>query len=201
MPLLGSRAVFTPTLLACYAITAAVHVASIVLNTLLPLHVADLGGTKTQVGLLFSVMTLVSMFLRPTVGGWVDRFGARPVIAPGIAALALTALALQLATTPVTIIVLMIGLGVANGLISTPASVLTALSSPAAHRGEALGTYYLASSLGIAIGPPLAFGVRAAGGMRLAFAATTALAVLLAVVVVRLPAGGPRPAPRAPAPR
>src|SRR5205085_2299084 len=92
MSLLGSRAVFTPTLLACYAITAAVHVASIVLNTLLPLHVADLGGTKTQVGLLFSVMTVVSMFLRPTVGGWVDRFGARPVIAPGIAALALTTL-------------------------------------------------------------------------------------------------------------
>ena len=83
MPLLGSRAVFTPTLLACYGITAAVHVASIVLNTLLPFHVVDLGGTKTQVGLLFSVMTIVSMFLRPTVGGWVDRFGARPVIAPG----------------------------------------------------------------------------------------------------------------------
>src|SRR5207237_822864 len=82
--------------------------------------------------LLFSVMTVVSMFLRPTVGGWVDRFGARPVIAPGIAALALTTLALQLAATPVTIIVLMIGLGVANGLISTPASVLTAVTSRAA---------------------------------------------------------------------
>src|SRR5213593_4416093 len=126
MPLLGSRTVFTPTLLACYGITAAVHVASIVLNTLLPFHVVDLGGTKTQVGLLFSVMTIVSMFLRPTVGGWVDRFGARPVIAPGIAALALTSLALQLATTPVAIIVLMVGLGIANGLITTPASVLTA---------------------------------------------------------------------------
>ena len=201
MPLLGSRAVFTPTLLACYAITAAVHIASIVLGTLLPLHVADLGGTKTQVGLLFSVMTIVSMFLRPTVGGWVDRFGARPVIAPGIAALALTALALQLATTPVTIIVLMIGLGVANGLISTPASVLTALSSPAARRGEALGTYYLASSLGIAIGPPLAFGLRAVGGMRLAFAVVTVMALLLAVVVVRLPAGAAGLAASARAPR
>src|SRR5919108_3634011 len=118
MSLLGSRAVFTPTLLACYGITAAVHVASVLLNTLLPFHVVDLGGSKTQVGLLFSVMTVVSMFLRPTVGGWVDRFGARPVIAPGIAALALTALLLQLAMTPLAIIGLMIGLGVANGLIS-----------------------------------------------------------------------------------
>src|SRR5256886_6005364 len=170
MPLLGSRTVFTPTLLACYGITAAVHVASTVLSTLLPFHVAGLGGTNAQVGLLFSVMTVVSMFLRPTVGGWVDRFGARPVIAPGIAALALTSLALQLATTPVAIIVLMVGLGVANGLITTPASVLSALSSPPAHRGEALGTYYLAGSLGIAVGPPLAFGLRALGGMHLAFA-------------------------------
>src|SRR3989442_1610684 len=188
MPLLGSRTVFTPTLLACYGITAAVHVASIVLNTLLPFHVVDLGGTKTQVGLLFSVMTIVSMFLRPTVGSWVDRFGARPVIAPGIAALALTSLALQLATTPVAIIVLMVGLGIANGLITTPASVLTALSSPAAHRGEALGTYYLAGSLGIAVGPPLAFGLRALGGLRLALAVVVAFAVLLAGIVARLPA-------------
>src|SRR5919197_2586883 len=191
--LLGSRAVYTPTLVACYAITATVHVASIVLNTLLPFHVVDLGGTRTQVGLLFSVMTIVSMFLRPTVGGWVDRFGARPVFAPGVAALAATALALQLATTPVTIIVLMVGLGVANGLITTPASVLTALSTPAAHRGEALGTYYLAGSLGIALGPPLAFGLRALGGMRLALAVVTVFAVLLAVIVAPLAAGAPRP--------
>src|SRR3989442_4256489 len=107
MPLLGSRAVYTPTLVACYAITAAVHVASIVLNTLLPLHVVDLGGTRTQVGLLFSVMTIVSMFLRPTVGGWADRFAARPVFPPGIAALASTSVPLQLATTPGTLIVLL----------------------------------------------------------------------------------------------
>lgn len=57
MPLVGSRAVFTPTLLACYAITATLHVASIVLNTLLPFQVVDLGGSRTQVGLMFSVMT------------------------------------------------------------------------------------------------------------------------------------------------
>src|SRR5919201_1416268 len=129
MPLLGSRAVLTPTLLACYAITAAVHVASIVLNTLLPLHVADLGGTKTQVGLLFSVMTVVSMFLRPTVGGWVDRFGAQPVIAPGIAALALTALLLQVAMTPLAIIVLSLPAGAAGLAASARAPRLISRSA------------------------------------------------------------------------
>jgi MFS family permease len=194
MPLLGSRAVFTPTLLACYAITAVGHIGSIVLSTLLPFHVVDLGGTKTQVGLMFSVMTIVSMFLRPTVGGWVDRFGARPVLVPGVVALALTTLALQLAPTPVTVIALMVGLGIAYGLITTSASVLAALSSAAVHRGEAMGTYYLAGSLGIAVGPPLAFALRAVGGMRLAFATVTLVAVLLAVIVARLPSSVAGPA-------
>ena len=194
MSLLGSRDIFAPTLLACYAITAIVHIATVVLSTLLPFHVVDVGGSRTQVGLVFSVMTTVSMFLRPVVGGWVDRFGARPVIAPGIASLALTTLALQLATTPVTIIVLMVGLGIANGLITTPASVLTALTSTPARRGEALGTYYLASSIGIAVGPPLAFGLRALGGTRLAFAVVTLFAVVLAVIVARLPGSAAGPA-------
>src|SRR5205814_2980407 len=121
-------------------------------------------------------------------------FGARPVIAPGIAALALTSLALQLAPTPATIILLMVGLGIANGLITTPASVVTALSTAAAHRGEALGTYYLASSVGIAVGPPLAFGLRALGGMRLAFAMVTVFTALLAVIVARLPGSVAGPA-------
>ncbi len=183
-----SPAVLAPTLLACYATTAVIHVASVVLSTLLPFHVIELGGTRTQVGLLFSVMTVVSMVLRPTVGGWVDRFGVRPVLLPGIAALAATSVALQLADAPIAVIALMTGLGIANGLISTPVSVLTARESPPAKRGEALGTYYLASSLGIAVGPPLAFGLRALGGMRLALAFVTLTAVFLGVIARRFAA-------------
>jgi len=76
--------------------------------------------------------------------------------------------------------------------------VLSALSSPPAHRGEALGTYYLAGSLGIAVGPPLAFGLRALGGMHLAFAVVTAFAVLLAVIVARLPSNVAGPAAAGP---
>ena len=74
--LVPTPAVLARTLLTCYAVTAAWHLAMISLETLLPLHVVALGGTKTQVGLLFSMMTLVSMVVRPTVGGWIDRYGA-----------------------------------------------------------------------------------------------------------------------------
>jgi MFS family permease len=156
--------------------------------------VTDLGGSRTQVGLLFSVMTVVSMFLRPVVGGWVDRFGVRAVMLPGVAALAATSLALQLPAGPAVVIALMAGLGIANGLLSTPASILTARESPPALRGEALGTYYLCSSVGIAIGPPLAFGLRALGGMRLAFVFVTLMAAMLVAVVTRFRARPAAPA-------
>jgi MFS family permease len=186
--LLGSRAAFTPVLLTCYAITLAVHVGSIALSTLLPFRMVEVGGTGTQVGLLFSVMTMVSMVLRPTIGGWVDRLGARRVLVPGVAALALTSLALQLAAAPQTLIALMVGLGLANALISTPVSVTAATSTASTHRGEALGTYYLASSIGIALAPPFAFGLQALGGMPLAFGAVTVVAAVIAWLVTRVPA-------------
>lgn len=146
----SSPAAFTPLLLACYGITALLHLATVSLNTLLPFHVVDLGGTKTQIGLLFSISTIAAMLLRPTVGGWVDRFGARRVVLPGVVALAVTSLALHGAASPGVLILLMIGMGVASGLISTSASVVAATHSDPAHRGEALGTYDLASSIAIA---------------------------------------------------
>jgi MFS family permease len=187
----GSRAAFTPILVLCYAITLALHIGSIALSTLLPFRMAALGGTSVQVGLLFSVTTLVSMVLRPTIGGWVDRVGARRVLMPGVVALAVTSLGLQLAVTPAALIALMIGLGLANGLVSTPASVLTATSTAPEHRGEALSTYYLASSVGIAVAPPIAFGLNAVGGMPLAFAAVTAVALVIAALVARVPGRPP----------
>ena len=198
--LLGSRAAFAPILLTCYAITLALHVGSIALSTLLPFRMVEVGGSSTQVGLMFSVMTMVSMVLRPTVGAWVDRLGARRVLVPGVAALAFTSLALQLSATPPTLIALMVGLGLANALVSTPVSVLAAISTASAHRGEALGTYYLASSIGIALAPPFAVGLQALGGMPLAFGAVTAVAALIAWLVTRLPGSGSQRAGRVTAP-
>src|SRR6266568_5078440 len=112
----------------------------------------------------FSATTVVSMALRPAVGGWIDRFGARWVILPGIAVLAGASLALHVPVTPEAVIAVMVGTGIGNGLVSMTASVLTVRATGVAHRGEALSLYYLASSLAIAVAPPMAFGLRRLGG-------------------------------------
>ena len=155
---------FTRALVTCLAVTSAVHAAIYLVNAVLPLHLVALGGSKTQVGLLFSVATVVSMFLRPLVGGWNDRFGFRAVVLPGTVVLAASVLALLLVEAPAAVVALMLGMGLGNGLISTSAGVLAARATAPEHRGEALSIYYVATASALAIGPPLGFALYGAGG-------------------------------------
>ncbi len=165
----------TPTIAACLAISGGVHVVIYLLNATLPLHVVGLGGSKTQVGLLFATSTSVSMILRPLVGGWVDRFGARRVMLPGVAVLLATLVLLPVAAAPAAYVALMAGLGCGNGVLATAAGVLVAQASPAARRGEALSVYFLATALSFAAGPPLGLALYARAGIQACFAASVGL--------------------------
>jgi predicted MFS family arabinose efflux permease len=175
----AERGVLTPTLLTCVALSVLVHVAIYALNVVLPLHLVALGGSKTQVGVLFSVSGIVSMFLRPVVGGWVDRFGVRPVLVPGVVALALSSAAFHLAGTPAGMIALMVGLGSASALISTAAGVLAAGAAAPAVRGEALSIYYMAAPVAMVVGAPMGLALMQVGGASLSFTVVTGVAILL----------------------
>jgi MFS family permease len=185
--------VFSRTLLVCVGITFLVHVVTYLLNTQLPLHVLGLGGSHAQIGWLFAVSTGVAMVLRPQVGGWVDRHGARTVMLPGAGVLVATMLSLNVATSPLAIIVAMAGLGVGNALLSTAGSVVVAAESPDARRGEALSLYYVAASVGVALGPAGGFALAEIGGVALNFAVVTALSLLVGALILGLraaPASG-----------
>jgi MFS family permease len=192
----GEGRLVTPTLAACLGITAGAHVAVYLLNATLPLHLVALGGSKTQVGLLFSTSGVVSMLLRPLVGGWIDRHGFRPVMLPGAVILVATLLVLPLAATPLAFIVLMGGIGFGNGLISTGAGVLAAQASPPARRGEALGIYYVATSISFSVGPPLGFALYASGGMRRCFLGAAVIGVGIGLLILSLRVAAPAAAPR-----
>lgn len=188
----GGWALYTRALVGSLAITSAIHLAAYMLNAVLPFHATALGATGTQVGLLFSITAAVAMFLRPVVGGWVDRYGARAVLVPGVAVLALTSLGFHAAGTPEALILLMGGIGLANGLISTAAGVLAAQATAATHRGEALGIYYLATSLAVAVAAPAGIALLRWGGIGWNFYLVTALAALILAFTLILTPRGPR---------
>jgi MFS family permease len=178
--------VFTRTLLVCVGITFLVHVVTYLLNTQLPLHVVGLGGSHAQIGWLFAVNTGVAMLLRPQVGGWVDRVGVRAVMLPGAAVMVVTMLGLSVATGPLGIIALMAGLGIGNALMSTTGSIVVAVESPPDRRGEALSLYYVASSVGVALGPAAGFALADLGGIALNFAVVTALSLIVGGLIFTL---------------
>lgn len=172
------------TLLVCVGLTFVLHAGTYLLNTQLPLHLLTLGGSHAHVGWLFGVTTAVGIVLRPQVGGWTDRYGARTVMLPGALALVVTALALSRAASPFAVIALMVGLGIGNALISTTGSIVVANESPAERRGELLSLFYVFSSAGVALGPPIGFALADLGGMRLNFAVVIAFSLMTAALVL-----------------
>ena len=176
------------TLLYCVVITLLLHVVTYLLNTQLPLQILALGGRKAHIGWLFAAITGVAMILRPQVGGWTDRYGGRTVMLPGAVTLLVTMVAFFFATTPVALIGLMIGLGIANALLSTTGSIVVANASAPERRGEALSMYYVASSAGVATGPALGFALSAVGGMKLNLTVVMALSLVAAACVFALQA-------------
>ena len=91
----------------CVGLTFVLHLSTYLLNTQLPIHLLTLGGSHAHIGWLFGVTTAVGLVLRPQVGGWTDRYGARAVMVPGALALVMTMLALTRADTPFSVIALM----------------------------------------------------------------------------------------------
>jgi MFS family permease len=190
----GGRALYTRTLTGALAIAIAIHVAVYMLSAVLPFRATALGATGTQVGLMFSVTAGVAMFFRPVVGGWVDRYGVRVVLIPGVLVLALTSLGLHVAGSPGALILLMAGVGLANGLISTAAGVLAAQATGPSHRGEALGVYYLGTSLAVAVAAPAGITLLRLGGIAWSFYLVTVLAAHILIFTLLLtPAGAGRP--------
>jgi MFS family permease len=127
------------------------------------------------------------MALRPAVGGFIDRVGARPVILPGIAVMGAVSIALQLPRRPEAVIGVMAFGGIATALINTTANVLTARASTPARRGEAMGLYYLASSLAIAVAPPVALALYRRAGMPVGLAIVTGLTLVLFAATLGIP--------------
>jgi MFS family permease len=155
------------------------HLAVYGLTPMLSLHLVALGGTSTEVGLVFSVFSLVAVVLRPAAGAWIDRQGVRRALLPGAALTMLGSLGFQAAAGPRAFIALMAGFGVGYGLTTMAAAVLAA-SAPPERRGRALSAYYLAAPVSMAVAAPLGLWLFREVGAGANFAMVTVLALATA---------------------
>jgi MFS family permease len=143
------------------------------LSPALPLYVTRLGGSPFVVGVVLSCFAATSVFIRPLIGHWADRWNESGVMIAG--------LLFQAVTIFFCLIPLAEAAMLANGLrgigwagLNTGGYALLARTAPETRRGEASGYYSGVQSASNIFFPALALWLIGAswGGFAVVFTAT-----------------------------
>jgi MFS family permease len=144
----------------------------------LPLFIKQLGGSESQVGFIIGVFTISAVIVRPIVGGLMDRYGRRAFIISGLLFFAITMYFYDWITGVIFLVVLRIFHGISWAIATT--SIGTAVTDviPQSRRGEGMGWYGLAMTLGMALGPILGLWVAKSFSFHYLFLLCTGLALI-----------------------
>jgi MFS family permease len=193
----------TPGFVALAAAALAFFVAGGLVLPIAPRFVKfALGADATGVGIAIGSFSVAALLLRPVVGWSSDRFGRRPLLVGG-SLLTVAALALHLVANDLLVFIVARSLfGAGEGFFFVAALAAASDIAPEERRGEAISFLSLSLYLGLAIGPPIAEALFAAGSYTMvwiAAIATALVATALSFVVpesapaVTNPVSGPKP--------
>lgn len=158
----------------------------------MPLYVASLGGTSSQIGLIIGLFAAMAMLMRPPSGWLIDSRGTRPILLIGMAVFFLASLGYIAVHTVEPILALRLFHGIGMGLFPTAATVVIAELAPPTRRGEAMGWFGITNSIGLVVGPVLGPWIAAQFGFPVLFLLAAGVAGLGFACIFLVPAG-PRP--------
>ncbi len=123
---------------------------------LLPLYIADLGGSEARIGWIMGVYSLAAIVCQPLVGRWVERFGIKPFLFLGAVAGFLASVAFSFLTelSPLfSLLRLLQGFGYSAFFIAN-LTLITGIAPPD-HRAEAVGIFGISGLVSIGLAPAL----------------------------------------------
>jgi MFS family permease len=161
----------------------------------MPLYVAALGGTSAQIGLIIGLFAFMAMILRPPSGWLIDTRGNRPILLVGMGIFLLASLGYILTSSIHAILALRLFHGMGMGLFPTAATVVVAELAPPARRGEAMGWFGIANSVGLVIGPTVGPVVASRLGFSALFLTAAGVAALGLTCILMISSIANRPAP------
>uniref|UniRef100_UPI003D99C5AA MFS transporter n=1 Tax=Bacillus wiedmannii TaxID=1890302 RepID=UPI003D99C5AA len=144
----------------------------------------QLGGSESQVGFIIGVFTISAVIFRPIVGGLMDRYGRMVFIISGLLFFAITMYFYDWVTGVIFLVVLRILHGISWAVATT--SIGTAVTDviPQSRRGEGMGWYGLAMTLGMALGPVLGLWVIKSFSFHYLFLLCTGLALVAFILAL-----------------
>lgn len=167
----------TPAFVALAAATLAFFISAGIVLPVAPRFARfALDADAVGVGVAIGSFSIAALLLRPLVGWSSDRFGRRPLLFGG-SLLAVAALALHLVANDLVLFIAARSLlGAGEGFFFVAALAAASDIAPEARRGEALSFLSLSLYLGVAIGPPVAEALFAAGSYAVVWIAATVVA-------------------------
>src|SRR5262245_59811443 len=150
-----------------------------------------LGADAIGVGVAIGAFSVAALLLRPLVGWSSDRFGRKPLLVGG-ALLTVAALALHLVASTLPVFIVARGmLGAGEGFFLVASLAAASDIAPESRRGEAISFFTLTLYLGLAIGPPVAEMIFAAGSYQAVWLAALTIAAVAVVLTLVVPESAP----------
>ncbi|MFL5770290.1 MAG: MFS transporter [Chloroflexota bacterium] len=150
-----------------------------------------LDADAVGVGVAIGAFSIAALLLRPFVGWSSDRFGRKPLLVAGTL-LTIAALALHLAASDIVVfIVARCLLGAGEGFFLVASLAAASDIAPESRRGEAISFFTLTLYVGLAIGPPVAEIVYAAGSYQAVWLAALVVAAAAAILTLLVPESAP----------
>lgn len=123
-----------------------------ILGLILPIYGKEIGASVVEIGLFFSVFSLMSVLLRPLVGWGLDHYGRRGFYLAGLGGYALTMISFAFIDQTVGIILARALQGISASLVWLSASAITADLAGEQERGSVFGGVTQANSRGAIAG-------------------------------------------------
>lgn len=120
----------------------------------LPDFITSLGGAEYK-GLIISLFTLTAAISRPFSGRLTDLIGRKPIMIFGVIVAVIGSFSYLIVASLIGFLMLRLFHGMSTGFSPTGQTALLSDIVPASKRGEAMGIFGVASSLGMAGGPAL----------------------------------------------
>jgi len=151
----------------------------------LPDYLTKLGGAQYK-GLIISLFTVTAMLSRPFSGKLADKVGRVPVIMLGSIVCFVCSMIYPVLSSVSGFLLLRLVHGFSTGFTPTGTAAYLSDIIPATRRGEAMGLFGTAGSIGMASGPAIGGMLANHYGLNAVFYCSSAFALVSILIIIRI---------------
>ncbi len=161
-------------------------VCSGMIYSILSLFIADLGASKTQIGVVFTIGSIGGAVAAPLFGKISDKIGSKLILLISMSLFFIVFLSYSLAKTLIGMYIIQAIEGIAWAALGVSGVALITDSVPSEHKGEAIGIYNMTWYFGWIIGPGLGGFLSDTIGFRQTFILCAILILIGTMLTIRV---------------